>query len=138
RRTRGPGRRHALPGRRGPRRPGTGISRGRHRRPWFTSGVGAALNVLQLALRSLLLIRRGRVEPDQRLRLLVGQPQDQVVGGKREPRVGLGQRVILVSGQRRHLGGLGRQFAGLVGLVLPEQDHRPEERRWAGHVPVVL
>ena len=44
RRTRAPGRRPAPPDRRGPTRPGTGISLARHRRPWFTSRMGSTLN----------------------------------------------------------------------------------------------
>ena len=42
----------------------------------------------------------GRVETDHGLRFLVGQPEDQVVGG-----CAVEQRVLLVPGQRLHLGG---------------------------------
>src|SRR5262249_55043879 len=77
--------------------------------------------------------RRGRVELDQGLRFLVGQPQDQVV-----VRDVAGQRVVLVPGERLHLRrGRARQLAGFVGLALPEQTQRPIEGGNARHGGVV-
>jgi len=76
------------------------------------SGLGPASFLVVLRLR-----RRGRVELDQALRFLVGQPQDQVIA------VGIaGQRALLVGGQRLHLRhGRDRSLAGLVGLAQSEQ-----------------
>src|SRR5262249_3637980 len=63
--------------------------------------------------------RRGGLQIQQRPRLLVGQPQNQVVVVP-----AAGQGVLVVLRQRLHLrGGLQRQPAGLLVLALLEQAH---------------
>ena len=76
---------------------------------------------------------RTSVEMDHGPRFLVGQPKDQIVV------VGtVGQWILLVFRKGLHLRrGNDRELAGGVQLALPEQAHRPEERRRAHHVRVV-
>src|SRR5262245_1496166 len=67
--------------------------------------------------------RRGYLELHQGFRLLVGQPQDQVV-----PVGTVGQRILLVFRKGLHLRrGPDCDFTGLDGLALPIQAHRPVE-----------
>src|SRR5262249_11156692 len=81
--------------------------------------------------RSPLLPRRG-VEADEGPRLLVRQPQDQVVVAGV-----VGQRALLVLRRRAHArGGLAGELLRLVLLALPEQAHGAVERRRAAGEPL--